>query len=1134
MKPTARTILIIFCLVLAWSISGAKEDPKKDKRVAKTSLQYNHTYFLINNIFTQFANTMESDFEFTSGQNPGLEWPKGSGKTASYESGFVYAGFYEGKPTPSSSPAHRKFVNGSVYVSGMTEGWITAAGTGIEPPNATYVMPSDPMARCFRIRPDINPYNTQTTTADLVAKIQLEEAPLTSRFSSLSAQQIYDQYAKDWNEWPAIQGAPFKDMNGNGTYEPAVDIPGVPGADQTLWFVCNDMNAAKSQILAGAGAQGIEIQKTIWGYNRQGALGNVYFAKWTLINKSGALIDTMYNALWADIDLGYAGDDYTGVDVARQLGYNYNGKGFDKMYGDSCPASGYAILQGPLVPGAATDSGIFKGAYRHGFKNLKMSTFAPIMNNPSNYYADPPQGNYSDARDQWWNLLTGRIWLTGAPWIDPTTGDTTTFILSGDPITGKGWIDGSFAPPGDRRFCEAAGPYNLAPGDTQEFVSAAMVGQGSDYLSSISALRATCDEARAAYNTLFQIFPRAPIVTVVSTAAPGQNTSLKLTADCRGIDATQVNATLRKYSGAFVASVALYDDGAHEDDAASDGIFANTYSIAQQNEGLYLDGDVSYSNAPLITWRHLADLIATAGPVVLTNPVVVSDNLNEDGIPNPGENVRFTFTLANHSSVDLHNLFVTFGLSDKVISFGTLDTSESFSVQYDPNNASTFFNFTVPSTYSDTAMTLSLSIRDSSGDRWMTAITFPVRSLQNPIKYYSATHTSGTASGEFQLSIVDPTKVTNHIYKIIGLDSINAIRDKGFRLIDSTAGIVLLDNCRLPDVSDHSSPVIDGFRILRGTIDTVNGGVVAIGATKIGSTIYPGRGYNILKKASPDSAWSFDIYGSTSIVSAYSRIDWQFNAAGNDFEIRVTDIPGGTTGGSLIYTTLIGALGTPSTNRCPVELWNVTTNKRLLCNVWDDDNSGTYTLRATPQALSNVGRTGVSRDWERIYASSAVAYTEPLTTGVDASATEILGRMTFIDWNGTGYFPPPGTVIRVWTRHALSSSDSWTFNPTDLLAAVEAPVVPISFNLNQNYPNPFNPSTRISFTIPLLSTVTLKVYNILGQDIATVFEGRLSAGTYTQQWDGKNRKGISVSSGVYFYRLQAGSFVQTKKMIFLK
>jgi hypothetical protein len=89
--------------------------------------------------------------------------------------------------------------------------------------------------------------------------------------------------------------------------------------------------------------------------------------------------------------------------------------------------------------------------------------------------------------------------------------------------------------------------------------------------------------------------------------------------------------------------------------------------------------------------------------------------------------------------------------------------------------------------------------------------------------------------------------------------------------------------------------------------------------------------------------------------------------------------------------------------------------------------------------------------------------------------------------------------------------------------------LPTKFSLSQNYPNPFNPSTVISYSIPQSGNVTLKVYNILGQEVATVFHGFQSAGSYTANFDA-----AKLASGVYFYRLQAGQFSETKKMMFMK
>jgi hypothetical protein len=96
--------------------------------------------------------------------------------------------------------------------------------------------------------------------------------------------------------------------------------------------------------------------------------------------------------------------------------------------------------------------------------------------------------------------------------------------------------------------------------------------------------------------------------------------------------------------------------------------------------------------------------------------------------------------------------------------------------------------------------------------------------------------------------------------------------------------------------------------------------------------------------------------------------------------------------------------------------------------------------------------------------------------------------------------------------------------------------LPATFSLYQNYPNPFNPSTTIEFDLPTASQVSLKIYNILGEEVVTLFSDRLTAGSYNYQWDASN-----MASGVYLYRLfvesltgEAGDYVETKKMILMR
>lgn len=89
--------------------------------------------------------------------------------------------------------------------------------------------------------------------------------------------------------------------------------------------------------------------------------------------------------------------------------------------------------------------------------------------------------------------------------------------------------------------------------------------------------------------------------------------------------------------------------------------------------------------------------------------------------------------------------------------------------------------------------------------------------------------------------------------------------------------------------------------------------------------------------------------------------------------------------------------------------------------------------------------------------------------------------------------------------------------------------IPYSFSLHQNYPNPFNPSTKIKFEIPKGSLVKLKIYDILGREVAELVNEKLNPGTYEYEWNG-----INLPSGVYFYKLQSENFVETKRMVLVK
>jgi hypothetical protein len=98
----------------------------------------------------------------------------------------------------------------------------------------------------------------------------------------------------------------------------------------------------------------------------------------------------------------------------------------------------------------------------------------------------------------------------------------------------------------------------------------------------------------------------------------------------------------------------------------------------------------------------------------------------------------------------------------------------------------------------------------------------------------------------------------------------------------------------------------------------------------------------------------------------------------------------------------------------------------------------------------------------------------------------------------------------------------------------EAPELPVDYSLKQNFPNPFNPTTDVQFSVPETGTVKIQIYNTLGQEVRTLFTGTMERGTRVVRFDGRDNNGSVLPTGTYIYRMSAGSFVESKKMMLLK
>ncbi|MFQ3599483.1 MAG: T9SS type A sorting domain-containing protein [Chloroherpetonaceae bacterium] len=153
---------------------------------------------------------------------------------------------------------------------------------------------------------------------------------------------------------------------------------------------------------------------------------------------------------------------------------------------------------------------------------------------------------------------------------------------------------------------------------------------------------------------------------------------------------------------------------------------------------------------------------------------------------------------------------------------------------------------------------------------------------------------------------------------------------------------------------------------------------------------------------------------------------------------------------------------------------------------------------------------------------------------------EVQRKSQGADWNTLGFVRGNGTTTNAQSYSFLDKSASgkvqYRLKQIDLDGQVEYSTVievdaglPKQFALEQNYPNPFNPTTLITYQLPVASEVSLKIYDALGREVATLVNGRQEAGLYNQTFNA-----ATLSSGIYFYRLQAGNFTATKKMMLVK
>jgi hypothetical protein len=452
----SKYVNLLFCASLFVSLSFGAE--KYGKKNGLQKVQTKEWKYLDGNRINCTINSYGPYGDFLKTNSAGLEWPKGNGTYSLFTAGIWLGGIHR--------PTGRIRVSNMDYSTEYQPGPITAT------------------------------FNTTTNSDSLFVSnaVNFDKYRLYKISKSDTASPSSNA---DYYNWPVDLGAPFIDRNGNGTWDPGIDIPKFYG-DQQIWVVLNDCYVAEHRALSTSKPLGVEIQALYYCYNQTGSLGDVMFMNWKIMNKSDADYDSLFMGMWSDPDLGDANDDLVGCDTTLSLGYVYNGSNTDSKYGTPPPAAGFDFIQGPKVPGSMTDSAFFDGRKMAGYKNLSASSFVTYTGNTFPSLIDPPDGDSTYIRIAY-DYLNGKCG-TVHQYLTNSSGKIIKFFFSGDPVAQTGDLPSNFPlgtfVPQDIRMMLNAGPFTLAKGDTQEIVGAFLCAKGTTNLNSITELKTLTQFAR--------------------------------------------------------------------------------------------------------------------------------------------------------------------------------------------------------------------------------------------------------------------------------------------------------------------------------------------------------------------------------------------------------------------------------------------------------------------------------------------------------------------------------------------------------------------------------------------------------------------------------------------------------------
>jgi hypothetical protein len=353
--------------------------------------------------------------------------------------------------------------------------------------------------------------------------------------------------------------APFFDQNNDGIYDPLDgDYPDIRDADEGHWMVFNDKGNAHTD--SGGEPLGVEIHLLAYAYkSTDEAINNATFYEYTLLNKSGGRLDSVFAALWVDADLGCPSDDYIGCSPQRNLAYAYNRDAVDGSSGCSCqgvntycediPLIGIKLLDGALAGRNFGPGGTLVtppvGQTPDTTLRLGMTSF---MHYRSGSVSPTPPSVLRDPQtpQEYYRLMTGH-WRDGTPLTsggsgyNPQSTDYVSFSFPGNPSDGAGWsMCAANTPTIDPRMVISSGPFRMEAGEANSLSFAVIFQAGAPHpCPDVSGLEAIADEVHFFYDgTVFTAADeplsakRGPLEIVPNLFS--QQASVKLPATVKG------------------------------------------------------------------------------------------------------------------------------------------------------------------------------------------------------------------------------------------------------------------------------------------------------------------------------------------------------------------------------------------------------------------------------------------------------------------------------------------------------------------------------------------------------------------------------------------------------------------------